>query len=319
MVDPTMNETDKQLQSAQNPNTPPEELATLATHPSLSVRHAVTQNPNTPKETLYKLAADFPDAFLQNPALPLLLLESPDFFIRMPWQTSKRLLARANLPVQIVEALLGHRDSPIRVKAAAHPQLSPDRLRALSQYQDEEICLGVASNRNTPPDILSAIYKKSLRVRSAVASNPSAPPSLLVLLAGDFAVWAQVANNPGAPATLLTQLATHESLDVRENVARNSAAPLSVLQLLAKDKDYEVRETLAENPTTPTDILELLLQDEDKDVRELATESLRAGPGSQLNPEDPNYEARSLEKHKKKVERRAKKRRRNLKIDRPDF
>ena len=46
------------LELAQNPNTPQEVLASLATDEYSGVRYGVTRNPNTPQEVLASLATD---------------------------------------------------------------------------------------------------------------------------------------------------------------------------------------------------------------------------------------------------------------------
>ena len=79
-------------EQAQNPNTPPEVLAKLATSDEAEVRYCVAGNPSTPAEVLESLARDesnfeefgdgndFHDYFvydraLRNPSLPIKALE----------------------------------------------------------------------------------------------------------------------------------------------------------------------------------------------------------------------------------------------------
>lgn len=263
------------LVTASDPGTPPEELTKLAAHPSISVRRAVTQNPNTSKESLYTLIADFPEAFLENPALPLLLLESPGFFSQMPWQTIKHLLARANLPAQIVEAFLSYDHPSIREMTAAHPQIPVERLRLLSRSRDQSLRAGAARNRNTPPEILEALSSQGFLIREKVAQNPSAPPELLARLVQDATLRSMIAQNPSTPSTILEQLATDIEIRVRIGVAENRKTPISLLYTLAADRHHDVREAVAGNEAASTLLLKLLSQDKDSRVRQSAKEQLK--------------------------------------------
>lgn len=65
-------------QLAASPDTSPEQLRELAAISSKSISFRVAANPNTPIDVLWKLGTKFPKQLLENPVLPLLLLENPN-------------------------------------------------------------------------------------------------------------------------------------------------------------------------------------------------------------------------------------------------
>src|SRR5215469_18458286 len=65
------------LSVAANPSTPPDVLEQMSNATDLALVARVAANPNTPTPVLLSLAEQFPEAFLANPVLPLLLIESP--------------------------------------------------------------------------------------------------------------------------------------------------------------------------------------------------------------------------------------------------
>ena len=65
-------------QIAQEETTAPELLIELANSEDCQVREAVAANPNTPVETLLSICFEFPREVIDNPIIPLLILENHD-------------------------------------------------------------------------------------------------------------------------------------------------------------------------------------------------------------------------------------------------
>ena len=63
---------------AQDETTAPELLIELAKNKDDRVRQAVAANPNTPSETLLSICFEFPGEVINNPIIPLLILEKPE-------------------------------------------------------------------------------------------------------------------------------------------------------------------------------------------------------------------------------------------------
>ena len=85
---------------AANPSAPSELLREISQSKDAIVREAVTGNPNTPMEILLELAGEFPEAFFDNPILPLLCLERPDFMKTVPADTAVSLFLREKMPAR---------------------------------------------------------------------------------------------------------------------------------------------------------------------------------------------------------------------------
>ena len=85
--------------------------------------------------------------------------------------------------------------------------------------------------------------------RIALASNDTAPPDILEMLASDESpyVRASAAANCVLPEAAITRLASDEISGVRENAARNTSAPLDLLAVLAEALDDEGRAAALEN------------------------------------------------------------------------
>ena len=65
-------------QLAQDETISPEVLAQLAKNKDDRTRKAVAANPNTPIETLLSICFEFPVEVINNPIIPLLILENPN-------------------------------------------------------------------------------------------------------------------------------------------------------------------------------------------------------------------------------------------------
>lgn len=68
---------DKIRQIAEDETTAPGVLAQLAKSQDYYTRKYVAANPNTPPEILLSICREFPDEVMNNPVIPLLILENP--------------------------------------------------------------------------------------------------------------------------------------------------------------------------------------------------------------------------------------------------
>jgi hypothetical protein len=148
----------KPIQPAKDPDTPLETLATLlgqdsatdrllAKHPRASadllekLSHSsdkatgaqVTANPNTPSQTYLRLGAQFPQEFLANPILDLLLIENPALFHELP----------DTMLVQIMRK----------------PVCPPDFLTWAAAHASDKVQLAVAMNAKAPPEALERLHR----------------------------------------------------------------------------------------------------------------------------------------------------------------
>jgi hypothetical protein len=92
------------------------------------IQRNIVAHPNVPLDMLFpnsqaiddRLLAEYPDAFLSNPIVPLLALERPDYLQRLNKSTILRLLARANAPESFVALASSYADERIRDAAIHH-------------------------------------------------------------------------------------------------------------------------------------------------------------------------------------------------------
>jgi hypothetical protein len=171
------------LREAQDAKTSPERLALLAHHEDSIVREAVAQNPNTPLQVLYSLAEYYPQDFLQNPLLPLLLLENPNLWESFPEKTSLVLLKLDNLSKDALLSFSRHSSKEVRYEVSDHTQVSSEALSLLSRDKEILVRRGVARNPKTPAENLRVLCKDTdERVRINVAGNPNTPGASVDLL-----------------------------------------------------------------------------------------------------------------------------------------
>jgi hypothetical protein len=252
------------------------------------VLDALARNPNTPPEVLRELAGTFPDAFLRNPVLPLLLLEDPDFLAPVRPGTLKRLLMRVDVPSLLLAALTHHASGDIADAARRHVALAGEagddwqaEVRAVIQEQ----CVPVRpelvelAELGLAPAVVVEILKQaderaaqpaldgpdtpalaSEAPEAVLAADGSQPREILEVLASHplRAVRAAVAGNPAAAPETLERLAEEHWAEVLERLAANPHAPATVLVRLARWNDVRILERVARHPNTPAETLAAL-------------------------------------------------------------
>ena len=141
------------------------------------------KNPGAPLELLYQAWARAPESFLQNPLVPLLLLERPDFWQKLPDDTLASLLTLPSLSVEILAIASERRQRGVLAKLAHHPKLTPTILETLVMNSDEEIFAPALQHPSLPQDKIELyLGYENLSYRRAAAKNPSLDPLLQSLL-----------------------------------------------------------------------------------------------------------------------------------------
>lgn len=133
---------------ATNPNAPSKLLEKLSKLDDLETRRNVALNPNTATNILFKLGKDFPEEFLNNPILGLLLLENPNFLESIPANTFIELLQVGNVPLFVEWGLRAPTSNP--------------------NYTNWH--LAIASNPNTTKEVLLQLYNQSPKTNIAQAA-----------------------------------------------------------------------------------------------------------------------------------------------------
>ena len=173
-------------------------------------------------------------------------------------------------------------------QTASNPNTDPQLLRKIATEKDWELRRIVASNPNTPTDVL---WQLGIDFPEAILSNPmfellqlerldlaaeiphSTLTSLLqcervprnlmeyALTQQDYSLWLAVAYNPHAPSALLKNLAQKSRYQDRELIRAVAAHPHTPPDLLAEivNVGSNVAQIVAENAQTPVAVLEKIL------------------------------------------------------------
>jgi hypothetical protein len=171
---------------------------------------------------------------------------------------------------------------------ATNPNTDPQLLCKIAAGKDWELRRLVASNPNTPTDIL---WRLGIDFPEAILSNPifkllqlehinlaaEIPPATLTSLLQceqvpsnfmeyavsqqDYSLWLAVAYNPHTPSRLLEKLAGKSRHQDRELIRAVAAHPQTSHALLAEiiDISIGVAQIVAENAQTPVKVLENIL------------------------------------------------------------
>lgn len=299
-----------QRAAAMDPATPPKTLAKLANNPDMAP--VVAGNPNASAELLMTLAADHPREFLDNPALPFLLLEAPDLPQRMSRAAAAAVARFADVPLVILKQFSASDDTLIAELGRTHVQITGEQL-----YGDGGAVTTTPTRRPLMPTISMETHMALNRIICLTADGqkdwlrlPNLYPHwfLDILAATDSfreaaeqcpdAINALRWNSPydsSAPTAYatpalhnlaesrplsseeFTRLATDPQFELRVALARRDDTPANIRAILARDKDVRIQHAVAIHPQTPPRLLETLATDK----------SYRVRYGVALNPNTP--------------------------------
>jgi uncharacterized membrane-anchored protein YhcB (DUF1043 family) len=162
----------------------------------------------------------------------------------------------------------------IKKKLACAEDTSVEVLQQLSKDSDREIRSLVASNPNTPTEILLKLGKQ---FPEAVIDNPIFG-LLLLENPGSYFVRISLARSLKTAIATLNKLAKDEDKLLRASVANNRITPSDLLEKLASDSDESVRLKVATNPNTSSKSLEKLAADGDLTIRNAVMEHPNVSP-----------------------------------------
>ncbi|PUE48946.1 hypothetical protein B9Z47_05375 [Limnohabitans sp. 2KL-1] len=280
-----------------------------------TTRQNVAANPNTPPEHLVRLGQQFPEEFLSNPALDLLLMVNPDLMEQVPEALLVRLLKQADCPGSLLTWAAGHQQAKVQLAVAMNakaPEQATQKLLA-SQHQSvrETVKEPTGVDASDPHEDLQTSFEQAVKDRfksMPIHELESAWIACDICLAQwpylPLAFRLQQANE-GTPDWLavLDQLAkttwTADAIQrligydvIGRYIARHPNTPLAVreavLEQLSKDPDVWERRFSAESHFTPVHVLEVLAKDKDSSVRS----------GVAANPSTPTSVMEELTKDK---------------------
>ncbi len=255
---------------ATNPETSPERLRWLASW-GRRVQRAVASNPNTPEYILLWLAGNYTQEVLNNPVLPLLMLENPGLPAEFPVLALRKILQMAEPPREFFGPLVRHPNLEIREAARLHRANRGNRSSQSGEpapvtLPDVPIHGGAALAELVAMDLAPRwIVQSALESASGTLRRHALPA---VQRLGDAALQERVAwlQEAGADAhlqyiTKANQAMLPERLAVlarggpfaRQLAAKHPNTPPAILSELAElHQDKIARRYAATNPSTPS-------------------------------------------------------------------
>ncbi len=288
---------------AENPKTPPDELARLAADARMGIRRAAAQNPSLPQDILELLQragssrdlsrAAKPDGTMSDDELAALLQLGPWARDRVAHHpntspaTLKHLAQATEASVRRAVAqrqdadrhtlllLLTDRNPTVCQLAREHPNAPAERVAQLNQ---------LTQGKSLATDLLRELAQQNDATRRLVAVHPDTPDDVLQQLAKDpsWQVRAALAAQPRATSAMLAPLIQLDAPHLPQQLADHPHTPASVLTQLVHHADSAVRFAVAQHANTPSDGLALLLEDGIEPVRTAAAHHANT-PADNLN------------------------------------
>lgn len=266
---------------ARNPNAEPELLRDLAHSKDDLTRGGVTKNPNTPKDVLLELAYEFPQEFLGNPVIDLLLLEQPNFSAEIPFWTLINLLKQDNVPQWLLFGAVSHENSTILRVIAKHPKTSQNILEqlAIKSKYDDNLGLCIVKRKNLCKRVLEKLVEyATTSVRRYLASQIKTPPTILEKIAEypelnwneEIEIRIRIAKHPYTPTHVLEKLIGEGHSKVKKAIALRSKLSKQLIVQLAMDYRVHAMRFLARNRYISSDLLAELAQHSQLRVRQMA-------------------------------------------------
>lgn len=178
-------------------------------------------------------------------------------------KTLEARLSARHVPPDILDIIASNRNQSTRSRVARHPDTPVETLIRLATDPEQGVRRAVAMNHHTPVDTLVQLADDP-DVMSSLASNPNTPGDILLRIASsDSGHGYSLLHNPNTPPEALIAMIPHGTTSLRSMLAASEVAPAEALALLAEDKESLVRHGVARNPRTPPEVLAKLANDRD--------------------------------------------------------
>jgi hypothetical protein len=226
---------------------------------AMAVHKALARHPSLPPDIACWLVTSQPEALAENPALALLLIESPFLFQDRPAKKLRHLLHRENVSPLILQSLLGHKDKQVRGAAQYHIGLAGECTEGWEQEAAAVLVALVPANPtvlremhfyNLVPEWLVATLKlkaKEVKYKPApyTCPPPLEPPAI---------------TEPAPTQDTLQKIKKMDEWE-RYKLADNEGQHPDVLRYLAHDEEYMVYNRVTGNPNIPIDVIEYFITD----------------------------------------------------------
>ncbi|MUG98516.1 hypothetical protein F7734_41975 [Scytonema sp. UIC 10036] len=261
---------------ATNSSAAPQLLRELGYSADEITRRCVASNPNTPVEDLLELGTEFPEEFLNNPVLPLVVLENPNFLADMPQEALLIMLKHDAVPswfLEWVANLDSDEHEEVLLVLLIKPDVPQTALSKLSRSQNEVIAQAAKLHVNLAGEMDEGWEEAAKTALEMTQWNFSGQEMLLynVGIVPEFLASAlpifddrnlTIAQNPDTPPHILQSLVENtESRDyVAAYIVENPNAPAAALKILLGDENHRIRDSVACHPNTPLSILQAYQQ-----------------------------------------------------------
>jgi hypothetical protein len=263
---------------ATNVNTSSDSLLKLEEFKSVKIKQALAANPNSPIELLLRLSKDFPEQVLNNPVLPLLLLENlaVDIFANFPESFLLELVNNPQTSQELLGILVSSKHPQIAQSAKLHVnwagEMSQGWHESVLEFihntpieeQDLRYLHKLAKYELIPEKVLPYIpaNQQGEKLLEAIAHTTKNPHTLeyLAINSNQYnnnqSIISAVLFNAKTPQNVFKEL--FNSGQCYRELALNHNTHLKILEQLFKSSDDNVRSALAGNPRCPQSILEEL-------------------------------------------------------------
>lgn len=241
-------------------------------------------DPNTAPQILLRLAGLHPEAFSQNPILPLLLLENPNFLGEMRIDMLMSLMRYEGLPAELLRWIVTHGKPALAAEAGLHVVLAGEADQEWEALSSGALCKALTIGYTELLSEMIELEAVPVWLQAALATHED--PAIQALIAGsagqsfikeqpsiiqssstpeqdacaeDFSVRAIAAAHPGLSYATLRTLADDPSPKVRAAVVQNPGITHELLAYLAGDDSSLVLRAVAAHPATPPELLERLV------------------------------------------------------------
>lgn len=260
-------------QLAQDENTPLEKLRELANSSDPITRQYVVANPNVPPDVLIKLAEQFPRQVFNNPAIDLLLLETPDLFSGTSADALCSLLKR-EVPERAIEYALNSTDERFKLAILMNPQTSLEILKHLAKSNNYQIAEFAALHINFTNNNSADNYREFVRskIQQAVVNSDKAFSEVLGDVDRVIKLYEHLPRSISFyQKSKIRQKKNYHKVTLSEverlmeqnksvlDIASNPNTSIEIIKKLLEHHDtYQIGWRLALNPSTPIAVLEKL-------------------------------------------------------------
>lgn len=258
---------------AQNPSANPDVLQSLQSHPDSIVRQNLVMNPNTPPFLLKVIGRQLPRQLFQNPAIDLLLLETPDLLAEDVSTILCSLVKRSIVPDSVLEYAVNYPSSSVKLAVIMNSQTPKIIIDDLTKNQNTRVSEAAQlhisydnSERNNWEEIaqkaINNVFKDSfenfdesisLILQHIKELSKDIPNYLMKNLVYEKDVTEIKESD-------LEKLANSKNLKNREKAAKYPNTPTHLLEKISESTAYSIAWALAGNPNTPSNILATLLR-----------------------------------------------------------